>query len=138
MLNMAAASLMGANFQEFDSSLVTLPASDVELPDLVLMSHQEIPSESPVTSKWAPTDVEHWRFWNLVRVLVNLWGMSRQYIDILHELSKEGNSGYVEDFIATMAVEENLSIVSIPHAEYGASVFIVASLMELSITPIGI
>ena len=46
MLNIAAASLMGTNFQDFDSSLATLPASDVELPDLVLMSHQEIPSES--------------------------------------------------------------------------------------------
>lgn len=123
MLNIAAASLMGTNFQDFDSSLATLPASDVELPDLVLMSHQEIPSESPITSKWAPRDIEHWRFQNLIRVLVNLWGMSRQYIDILHELSVEGNGGYVEDFIATMAVEEKLSIVSMPHAEYGGFSF---------------
>ncbi|KAL0026186.1 hypothetical protein WJX79_010712 [Trebouxia sp. C0005] len=123
ILNMAAASLMGTNFQEFDSSLATLPASDVELPDLVLMRHQEIPHESPITSTDAPRDTEHWKFQNFFKVLVNMWGMSRQYIDILHELSIEGNGGFVEDFVATMAVEEKLSIVSMPYAEYGGRSF---------------
>ncbi|KAL0026109.1 hypothetical protein WJX79_000493 [Trebouxia sp. C0005] len=55
--------------------------------------------------------------------LTYLTFLRRQYVDILHELSVEGNGGYVEDFVATVAVEENLSIVSMPHAEYGGYSF---------------
>lgn len=123
MLNMAVASLSEESIQLSNNSLTDLPPSHAELPDLVVMHRTKIPTEVPITDKWVPRDTEHWRFHNLEKVLVNLWGMSRQYVDILHEHSVEGNGGYVEDFVATLAIEEKLSIVSMPPAEFGGLSF---------------
>ena len=63
-----------------------------------------------------PRDVENWRFANLFGAGVMLVGISRRYVDTLHEHSVEGNGGYVEDFMLTLAVEEKLDIVSMPLA----------------------
>ena len=123
MLNMAAASLENRTFQQYDSSLAALPTDDIKLPDLVLMRHSKVPAEAPITKESQPRDMEHWRFSNFHGVAVNLWGMSRQYSEILHEHSVEGNGGFVEDFVATMAIEERLSIVSVPPAEFGGHSF---------------
>ena len=117
MLNLGSESLAGKEPRsEYTSDLGLPPDPDAQLPDFVLEEHYEIGYNEPLTEEHMPRDIEHWHFANFFFTRVNLIGVSRRYVDILHEHSVEGNGGYVEDFMLTLAIEERLDVVSMPLA----------------------
>lgn len=46
--------------------------------------------------------------------LLQLFGMSRKYSEMIHSYAVEGIGGYIEEFVPSMAKETNLSVVSVP------------------------
>ena len=117
MLNLGVDSLAGKEpHSEYTSDLGLPPDPDAQLPDFVLQADVEIGYSMPLTEQLMPRDAEHWHFANLFKSNFNLFGISRRYIDSLHGHSVEGNGGYVEDFLLTLAIEERLDVVSMPLA----------------------
>ena len=117
MLNLGIESLAGKQPRsDYTSDLGLPPDLDAQLPDFVREDDAVIGYNDPLTEEHMPRDVEHWQFANLFDTGVNLIGVSRRYIDTLHEHSVEGNGGYAEDFMLTLAVEEKLDVVSMPLA----------------------
>ena len=46
-------------------------------------------------------------------------GVSRKLVHALHLYSADGMGGFIEEFVPSLAVEGNMTVVSIPIAEYG-------------------
>ena len=124
MLNLAIAPLHGQTFAHHNETLIMLPGPDTKVPDFVTMGHATVPFEEPMTESYQPRDTEKWKFNNYVKTMTNIWGASRLYIELLRDHSMDGNGGFIEDFVLTVAVEENLDVVTMPYPDFdgGASI----------------
>ena len=127
MLNLALTALGTSNSipEQYTESLSSLPTPDAKLPDLVVMRHGAINDQlilgADITETYKPRDAEHWRFKRMLPGGTTFFGISRLYADILHVYSVDGVGGYIEEFLITLAVEEELDIVSMPFPEFGGA-----------------
>lgn len=46
-------------------------------------------------------------------------GLSRKLADTLHLYSMDGMGGFIEEFVPSLAVEADMTVVSIPIREFG-------------------
>ena len=106
---------------KLDDSWALLPSADVKLPDFLSFRNGEIPTSAPISNDRKPRDTERWKLANNIPNQVVIFGVSRQYVDVLHEHSVEGNGGYIEEFILTLAVEEKMSVVAVPLPGFGGA-----------------
>lgn len=121
LLNTAAHSLGGRDVAEFHPDLAALPNDSVKLPDLILIGRELVPAEVPMTDQFLPRDVSNWRLRNFRGTFTNLLGMSRLYLDTLHEHSVDGNGGFIEDFVLSLALDEKLDIATVTFPEWGGN-----------------
>ena len=122
MLNIAVASLKGQNIEGYSDELAFVPSANAILPDLIVTEHDLIPDVDPITDTHKPArDTERYAYKNFHKVRVQLYGVSRRYVEVVHNTSVAGNGGYVEEFVASAAIDEGLDIVSMPYSEFGGA-----------------
>ena len=117
MLNVATATLAGRPHKQFSDSIGRIQY-DFEIPDFISVSRNRgLPTLRRATSGRAPRDMRNWKLPAMVQEFTFLWGMSRQYINVLHRHSMEGSGGYIEEFLLTLALHENLRVVIMPYTQ---------------------
>jgi len=110
----------------FSPGYAVLPNSGVPLPDCIFSGVYDISIGNDLAELkegHAPIDLHNWHYSTFYHTFANLIGLSRRYINTLHEVSVEGNGGFVEEFLLTMAVEERLNIAIVPNVDYDGPLF---------------
>ena len=118
MLSIATATLAGQPHQHFSKRLGHIAPYSTTADFISISRNHGLPStHKAITPRRAPRDMRNWRLPTMVQEFAFLWGMSRQYINMLHYHSLEGNGGYIEEFLLTLALHEKLDVVIMPFTQ---------------------